>query len=40
MVESDLSVIEKMRKHYNMDDKLLNEARAYLINHKPNPDLL
>ncbi len=29
-----------MRKHYNMDEKLVYEARAYLINHKPNPDLL
>jgi hypothetical protein len=32
--------MEKMRKHYKMGDKMVNRAKSYLINHKPNVDQL
>jgi hypothetical protein len=39
-VEKDLSTLEKIKKHYQMSDALMNRARAYLINHKPKFDQL
>lgn len=39
-MEKDLSIILKMRKHYNMNDKLLKEARSFIINNKHEVDQL
>jgi hypothetical protein len=35
VIEKDLSIVEKMRTHYNMDENLANRTRSYIINHKP-----
>lgn len=40
VIENDLSVLEKMRKHYGMRDEIANQARNFLINHKPDSNLL
>jgi hypothetical protein len=32
VIEKDLSVIEKMRKHYNMEKDLANRVREYVVN--------
>lgn len=40
VIENDLSVLEKMRKHYKMKDEVANQARNFLINHKPDSNLL
>ena len=35
-MEKDLSVIEKMRKHYKINERLLASARSFVVNSKPN----
>lgn len=40
LVERDLSTMEKIKKHYHMNEKLTDRARSYLINHKPDVDKL
>ncbi len=35
-MEKDLSVIEKMRKHYKISDRLLASARSFVVHSKPN----
>ena len=33
-MEKDLSVMEKMRKHYKISEKLLSNARSFIVNSK------
>jgi hypothetical protein len=39
-MEKDLSIILKMKKHYNMNEKLLNEARSFIVNNTLKVDQL
>jgi hypothetical protein len=35
IVKKELSLMEKMRKYYRMDEDLIHKARTYLINREP-----
>ena len=40
IMEKDLSVMEKMRKHYKISEKLLSNARSFIVNSKPDIEQL
>ena len=39
-MEKDLSIVLKMKKHYNMDYKLVKQARSRIVNNKQKVDQL
>jgi hypothetical protein len=35
IIEKDLSVLQKLKKHYKMNSNLINKVRFYILNNKP-----
>ena len=38
VIDRDLFVVEKLRRHYGMDQELTAKIRAYIVDAKPDPD--
>lgn len=38
IIDKDLFMVEKLRKHYKMNEELISRVKGYLLETKPNPN--